>query len=119
MVQLHSFALDTEKIEIGVVLVLRHAEYLSPFEVKYNFPMCLVILQAQKMKGRGVQNSFQVQMSKSGILEQHQGGGQLTFLSVRAWRRPLPIITVRDSRLRLCLGREANCRILPDDSLAR
>lgn len=31
----------------------------------------------------------------------------LTFLSVRAWRRPLLIITVRERRLRLWLGRGA------------
>lgn len=52
MVQLHLFALDAEKIEIGVVLVLRDAEYLPPVEVKHNFPMSLVVLQAQKMKVR-------------------------------------------------------------------
>lgn len=44
MVELHSFALQTQEIEIGVILVLRHTEYLPPFQVEHNFPMTLVLL---------------------------------------------------------------------------
>lgn len=45
MVQLYLFALQTQEVEIGVVLVLRHTEYLPPFEVKHNFPMTLILLK--------------------------------------------------------------------------
>lgn len=45
MVQLYLFALQTQEVEIGVVLVLRHAEYLPPFKVKHNFPMTLILLK--------------------------------------------------------------------------
>lgn len=31
MVQLYLFALQTQEIKVGVVLVLRHTEYLPPF----------------------------------------------------------------------------------------
>lgn len=31
MVQFHLFALQTQEVKIGVVLVLRHAEYLPSF----------------------------------------------------------------------------------------
>lgn len=55
VVQLHLSALDAQKIEIGVVLVLRHAEYLPPFEVEHNFPVSLVVLGAQE-GSRGVKN---------------------------------------------------------------
>ena len=44
MVELHSSALYTQEIEVGIVLVLRHAEYLPPFQVEDNFPMTLVLL---------------------------------------------------------------------------
>ena len=44
MVELHSSALQTQEIEIGVVLVLRHTEYPPSFQVKHNFSMTLVLL---------------------------------------------------------------------------
>lgn len=44
MVELYSYALQTQEIEIGVVLVLRDTEYLPPFQVKHNFSMTLVLL---------------------------------------------------------------------------
>lgn len=44
MVELYSSALYTQKIEIGVILVLRHTEYLSPLKVEHNLPMTLVLL---------------------------------------------------------------------------
>lgn len=44
MVELHSSALYTQEIEIGVVLVLCHTEYLPPIQVEHNFPVTLVLL---------------------------------------------------------------------------
>lgn len=52
MVQLYLFALQTQEVEIGVVLVLCHAEYLPPFEVKHNFPMTLILLKNTYELGR-------------------------------------------------------------------
>lgn len=51
MVELHSFALQTQEVEIGVVLVLCHTKYLPPFQVEHNFPVTLVLLkQRDEMK---------------------------------------------------------------------
>lgn len=44
MVELHSSALQTQEIEIRVILVLRHTKYLPPFQVEHNFSMTLVLL---------------------------------------------------------------------------
>lgn len=44
MVELHSFALQTQEVEIGVILVLCHTEYLPTFQIEHNFPMTLVLL---------------------------------------------------------------------------
>lgn len=44
MVELDSFALQTQEIEIGVILMLRHTEHLPPFQIKDNLPMTLVLL---------------------------------------------------------------------------
>lgn len=49
MVELHSSALQTQEIEIRVVLVLRHTEYLPSFQVKHNFSMTLVLLNYLKI----------------------------------------------------------------------
>lgn len=45
MVELHPFALQTQEVEIWVVLVLRHTEYFPPFQVEHNFPMTLILLK--------------------------------------------------------------------------
>lgn len=50
MVELHSSALQTQEIEIGIVLVLRHTEYLPPFQVEHNFPMTQVLLKQREWK---------------------------------------------------------------------
>lgn len=50
MVELHSSALQAQEIEIGIVLVLRHTEYLPPFQVERNFPMTLVLLKQREWK---------------------------------------------------------------------
>ena len=50
MVELHSSALQTQEIEIGIVLVLRHTEYLPPFQVEHNFPMTQVLLKQWEWK---------------------------------------------------------------------
>lgn len=51
MVKLDLFALNTQKIKIGVVLVLCHTEYLPLFKVKHKFSMTLILLK------RGIQVS--------------------------------------------------------------
>lgn len=35
MVELHSSALQTQEIEIGVILMLRNTEYLPAFQIKH------------------------------------------------------------------------------------
>lgn len=44
MVELHSSALQTQEIEIGVILVLRYTEYLPPFQIKHELSVTLVLL---------------------------------------------------------------------------
>lgn len=39
MIQFHSFALYGQEVEIGIVLVLRHAKNLPPFQVQNEFSM--------------------------------------------------------------------------------
>lgn len=45
MVKLYLFALNTQEIKIGVILVLCHTEYLPLFKVKHKFSMTLILLQ--------------------------------------------------------------------------
>lgn len=53
MVKLDLFALDAQKVKIGVILVLCHTEYLPLFKVKHKFSVTLIILK----RGLRVSNS--------------------------------------------------------------
>lgn len=44
MVELYSSALQTQEIEIRVVLVLCHAENLPSLQIEHDLPMTLVLL---------------------------------------------------------------------------
>lgn len=91
MVKLNLFALDTQKIKIGVILVLCNTKYFPLFKVEHKFSMTLILLEI----GIWVSNCIEVTYGPvvSSFL--------CTFLSVLAWIRPLLIITVRERRLRL------------------
>lgn len=107
MVKLYLFALNTQEIKIGVILVLGNTEYLPLFEVKHKFSMTLILLK------RGIPVRIWI---RTGPLV---SGIPFTFLSVLVWSRPLLMFTVRDRRLRLWLAWWAECCILPCDSLAK
>lgn len=92
MVKLYLFALNTQEIKIGVILVLCHTEYLPLFEVKHKFSITLILLQ------RGNQVSICIKSWFSSLRI------PFTFLSVRARIRPLLMFTVRARRLRLWLA---------------
>lgn len=48
MVKLDLFALKTQKIKIGVILVLCHTEYLPLFKVEHKFSITLILLKRGK-----------------------------------------------------------------------
>lgn len=41
MVQLHSPALKTQKVEVGVALMLCYTKYLPPFHIQYKLSMAV------------------------------------------------------------------------------
>ncbi|TNN40143.1 hypothetical protein EYF80_049676 [Liparis tanakae] len=89
-----------------------HSKWIS---VEYNFPMTLVLLDHVMERER-----FKHWLEQSGLsLLNESLVTRVTFGSVRAWRRPLPMTTVRERRLRLWGGRGADCWGFPDDSLAK
>lgn len=45
MVKLHLFALDAQEVKVGVILVLRHTEYLPLLKVKHKFSVTLILLK--------------------------------------------------------------------------
>lgn len=59
MVKLDLFALNTQKIKIGVILVLCHTEYFPLFKVEHKFSMTLILLK------RGIQISNCIKTEKS------------------------------------------------------
>ena len=72
MVELHSSALQTQEIEVGVILMLCHTENLSPFKVKHNLPMTLVLLnksmeemRKRRDAGTRIQNAEWVKPTKT------------------------------------------------------
>lgn len=44
MVELHSFAFQRQEIEVGIILMLRHAENLPPFQVKHKLSLSFILL---------------------------------------------------------------------------
>lgn len=95
MVKLDLFALNTQKIKIGVILVLCHTEYLPLFKVEHKFTMTLILLK------RGIQVLYKNRKVTNGPLV---SSFPFTFLSVLASIRPLLMITVRERRLRLWMA---------------
>lgn len=45
MVKFYLFALNTQEIKIGVILVLRHTEYLPLLKVQHKFSVALILLK--------------------------------------------------------------------------
>lgn len=73
MVELHFPALYTQEIEIGVVLMLCHTEYLPPFQVEYNFPMTLVLLNQCDATGTVKKHKhYSIQMDTGSIIGSSQ-----------------------------------------------
>lgn len=62
MVKLDLFALNTQKIKIGVILVLCHTEYFPLFKVEHKFSMTLILLK------RGIQISNCIKTEKSQMI---------------------------------------------------
>lgn len=48
MIKFYLFALNTQEIKIGIILVLCHTEYLPLFKFKHKFSMTLILLQRGK-----------------------------------------------------------------------
>lgn len=66
MVKLNLFALNTQKIKIGVVLVLCHTKYLPLFKVEHKFSMTLILLK----RGIRVRNCVKTEKSQMVLLFQ-------------------------------------------------
>lgn len=57
MVEFHSFALQTQEIQIGVILMLCHTEYLPPFQVQHNLPVSVIVLKSVSYNKNNKQKS--------------------------------------------------------------
>lgn len=44
MIELHSFALQSQEVEVGNILMLRHTKNLPSFQVKHNLSLSLILL---------------------------------------------------------------------------